>query len=383
MSVANRLMVTVSPHLHKEGETIQRAMKDVLIALVPAALWAIVVFGFNVVYILAVSCITAALTELVMRRIMGRKPTLFDMSAMVTAVLFAFLLPPTTPLWVVAIGVFIAVGVGKELFGGLGKNIFNPAIFGRVVLWFSPLAIYTQKFVKPFYWKDSGFFTPIAASISETAAGRVVYKTLAGGVTDVVSAATPLSLFKSGRMLTDMVTGPTPVGATWLTSSGRPSLGALFLGLRSGCIGEVSILALLIGAAYLIYRRTIDWRIPAGIIGSFFLLNLIAWYYPVHHLFMGGLVLGAFFMATDWVTSPVSRRGKWIFAIGIGVTTFIIRYWGARPEGMALAIFIWNPLALLIDRYVAVPKFGEVKPPLFNRLPSLPEPSSQPAQKKA
>jgi electron transport complex protein RnfD len=157
----------------------------------------------------------------------------------------------------------------------------------------------------------------------------------------------------------------------------------MFLGLESGCIGEVSVLALLIGAAYLIYRRTIDWRIPAGIIGSFFLLNLIAWYYPVHHLFMGGLVLGAFFMATDWVTSPVSRRGKWIFAIGIGVTTFIIRYWGARPEGMALAIFIWNPLALLIDRYVAVPKFGEVKPPLFNRLPSLPEPSSQPAQKKA
>ncbi|MEJ5186452.1 MAG: RnfABCDGE type electron transport complex subunit D [Candidatus Geothermincolales bacterium] len=383
MSVANSLMVTVSPHLHKEGETIQRAMKDVLIALVPAALWAIVVFGFNVVYILAVSCITAALTELVMRRIMGRKPTLFDLSAMVTAVLFAFLLPPTTPLWVVAIGVFIAVGVGKELFGGLGKNVFNPAIFGRVVLWFSPLAIYTQKFVKPFYWKDSGFFTPIATSISETAAGRVVYKTLAGGVTDVVSAATPLSLFKSGRMLTDIVTGPTPVGATWLTSSGRPNLGALFLGLKSGCIGEVSVLALLIGAAYLIYRKTIDWRIPAGIIGSFFLLNLIAWFYPVHHLFMGGLILGAFFMATDWVTSPVSRRGKWIFAIGIGVTTFILRYWSARPEGMALAIFIWNPLAILIDRYVAVPKFGEVNPPLFNKLPSLPEPSSQPAKKEA
>ena len=384
MKVADKMLVTVSPHLHKKDETIQRAMKDVLIALTPAAVWALVVFGFNVVYILAVSCITAALSEVVMRKIMRRKPTLRDYSAMVTAVLFAFLLPPTTPLWVVAIGAFLAVGVGKELFGGLGKNIFNPAIFARVLLWFSPLAVYTTKYVKPFFWKASGFFTPIATSIHEGAVGRVVYKTLAGNpVADVTTAATPLSLLKSGKWLPDVVSGPTPVGATWVTSGGKPNFWSLFLGAKSGCIGEVCILALLIGGAYLLWRGTIDWRIPAGIIGTFFLLTLVTWHHPVYNLLSGGLFLGSFFMATDWVTSPVTRRGKWIFAVGIGATVFILRFWSLRPEGMALAIFLWNIGTLVIDRYIAVPKFGEVGAKVFNRLPVLPEPAPEPAKKQA
>ena len=380
--MAEKIMTTPSPHLHKKQETIDRAMRDVLIALTPAAIWALVVFGMNVVYIIAVSCITAALSELVMRKILGRKATLRDLSAMVTAVLFAFLLPPTTPLWVVAIGAFIAVAVAKELFGGLGKNVFNPAIFARVVLWFSPLALYTTKYVKPFFWRGSNFFTPIATSINNNVSGRVVYKTLAGNTTSIVSAATPLSLLKSGRWGVNVVTGPTPIGATWTTSSGRPSLASLFLGLKSGCIGEVSVLLLLLGGLYLIYRGTIDWRIPVGIIGAFFLLFLVTWNKPVYNLFAGGLFLGAFFMATDWVTSPVTRRGKWIFAVGIGVTIFILRFWSPRPEGVALAIFIWNPITLLIDRYIAVPKFGEVKTPLFNKLPILPEPAPKPAEKK-
>jgi electron transport complex protein RnfD len=378
------MMVTVSPHLHKKDETIQRAMRDVLIALTPAAIWALVVFGMNVVYIIAVSMATAALSEVIMRRLMGRKETLSDLSAMVTALLFAFLLPPTTPLWVVAIGSFIAVAIAKELFGGLGKNIFNPAIFARVVLWFTPLALYTQKFVKPFFWKSVGFFTPVHTTINTNVTGNAVYTTITGkGALDVVTAATPLSLLKSGKMLADVVTGPTPVGATWVTSSGRPNLASIFLGLKSGCIGEVCILALLLGGIYLIYRKTVDWRIPAGIIGSFFLLTLVTWYYPIYNLLGGGLILGAFFMATDWVTSPVSKRGKWIFAVGIGVTIFVLRFWGPRPEAVALAIFIWNPLTLLIDRYIAVPKFGEVKAPLFNQLPTLPEPAPEPAKKEA
>ena len=383
MQVAEKTTVTVSPHLHKKDENIQRAMRDVLIALTPAAIWAVIVFGFNVFYIIAVSMITAALSEVVMRKIFKRKITLKDLSAMVTGLLFAFLLPPTTPLWVVAIGAFIAVAVAKELFGGLGKNVFNPAIFARLFLWLVPLGIYTTKFVKPFYWKTTGFFTPVFTSINTGVTGNTVYKTLAGNTTDLVTAATPLSLLKSGKMLPDVIAGPTPVGSTWVTAAGRPTLGSLFLGTISGSIGEISVLLLLVGACYLLWRRTIDWRIPTGIIGTFFVLNLIVWNYPLDNLFMGGLILGSFFMATDWVTSPVTRRGKWIYGIGIGATVFLIRFIWYRPEGVAMAIFIWNAVTLAIDRYIAVPKFGEVGMPMFNKLPYLPEPAPEPAKKEA
>jgi electron transport complex protein RnfD len=381
MKVADTIQVTVSPHLHKKDETISRGMMDVLIALTPVTLWAIVVFGFNVVYIVAVSMITAVLTEFVMRKLFRREVTVNDYSALVTALLFALLLPPTTPLWVVAIGSFIAIAIAKELFGGLGNNIFNPAIFARVVIWFSPLAIYTQRYVKPFFWKSTGFFSPVATSISEGTAGRALYKTLAGNPTSLVTAATPLSLLKSGKVLPAMVTGPTPVGATWLTSSGRPSFGSIFLGLKSGSIGELSILLLILGGIYLIWRGTIDWRIPVGIIGAFFILVLVTWYHPIDNLFGGGLFLGAVFMATDWVTSPVTRRGKWVYAVGIGVTLFFLRFFGARPEGMALSIFIWNPITLLIDRYIAKPRFGDVASPIFNKIPFVMQPAAKAAPK--
>lgn len=371
---ANRFLVTVSPHLHEKGQTIERGMRDVLIALVPAVLVALVVFGMNVLYIIAVSMITAGLTELVMRKILGRKVSLADLSAMVTGLLFALILPPTTPLWVVAIGAFIAIAVGKELFGGLGKNIFNPAMFARIALMISPLAVYVAKYAKPFFWKASGFFTPVATSINDGTAGRVVYKSIAGSTVNVVTGATPLSLLKSGKMLVSTVTGPTPVGATWLTGTGRPSFWSTFLGMKSGCIGEISVLALLIGGIYLIYRGTIDWRIPVGIIGSFLLLILVTWNYPVYQLFGGGLWLGSFFMATDWVTSPMTRRGKWIYAVGIGVSIALIRLVTTHPEGVAIAILQWNVLTLLIDRYVAKPRFGEVKKPWINRLPVLSRP---------
>ncbi len=375
----DNLVVTPPPHLRSK-EQIPVAMRDVLIALAPAAVWALVVFGFNVVLILAVSCATAALTEVVMRKLLRRKITLGDYSAMVTAVLFAFLLPPTTPLWVVAIGSFIAIAVFKELMGGLGKNVVNPAITARLLLWITPLGVYTTKFVRPFYWRASGFFTPITTSISK---GVASFQTLAGNSVDVVAAATPLSLLKSGRWGVEVVTGATPIGATWTNGAGRPTIGSLFLGLKSGCIGEVSVLLLLIGGLYLIWRGTIDWRIPTGIICSFLLLNLITWNEPIYNLFAGGLFLGAFFMATDWVTSPVTRRGKWIYAVGIGVTVFLIRLLHYRPEGVAIAIFLWNIGTLLIDRYIAQPKFGEVGAGLFNKLPVLPEPVPQPAKKEA
>ena len=378
----NKFLVTVSPHLHEKGQTIERGMLDVLIALVPVVIVALIVYGMNAIYVIAVSMITAGLTEVVMRKILGRKVELKDLSAMVTGLLFALILPPTTPLWVVAIGAFIAIAVAKELFGGLGKNIFNPALFARLALMISPLALYTQKYVTPFFWKSSGFFTPIATSINDNVAGRVVYRTLAGATkVNVVTGATPLSLLKSGKLLANTVTGPTPVGATWLTSAGRPSFWSTFLGLKSGCIGEISVLALLIGGIYLIWRGTIDWRIPVGIIGSFFILMLVTWNHPIYQLFGGGLWLGSLFMATDWVTSPMAKRGKWIYAVGIGVSIALIRLVSPWPEGVAIAILQWNVLTLLIDRYIAEPKFGEVKKPWFNKLPVFSKP--KPAPEKA
>jgi len=232
------LLVTVSPHLHERGQTIQKAMRDVLIALSPVVLVALIVYGMNAIYIIAVSVIVAGLSEWVMRKIMRRKPTLGDLSAMVTGLIFALILPPTTPLWVVAIGSFVAVAIGKELFGGLGKNVFNPALFGRVFLMISPLVIYVSKYAKPFFWKSTTFFTPVQTVVNHNVSGGVQYETLTGGVVTsglsyypALTGATPLSLLKSGKMLANTVTGPTPVGATWLTSSGRPSFWSLFLGM--------------------------------------------------------------------------------------------------------------------------------------------------------
>ncbi len=371
--------LAVSPHLHEKGQTIQSGMRDVLIALSPAGIMALIVFGMNAFYVVLVSVVTACLTEVVMRWILGRKQTLRDLSAVLTGVLLAFLLPATTPLWVVAIGAFLAVGVAKELFGGLGKNMFNPALFGRVALMISPLWLYIAKFPKPFFYRTVGFFTPVSVAIDNSVAGRVIYRGLTGSVYDrVVTSATRLSLLKSGRMLATTISGPTPVGSTWVTSAGRPTFWAQLVGLHAGCIGEVSVLALAVGACWLLYRRTIDWRIPAGIFAAFLLVMLIAWDYPIYNIMSGGLWLGAFFMATDWVTSPMTRRGKWIYGIGIGLAIALIRLYSPLPEGVAIAILQWNVLTLLIDRYVAEPRFGEVKKSWWNRLPVYQKPKAAP-----
>jgi electron transport complex protein RnfD len=289
----------------------------------------------------------------------------------VTGLLFAFLLPPTTPLWVVAIGAFIAVAVAKELFGGLGNNVFNPALLARVVLMFTPLSIYLAKYVQPFFWKQAGFFTPVTTSVVERGAGVVAYQTLAGVRLDAVNAATPLSLLHAGKV-GDAITGATPVGATWFTAGGRPSTLALFLGLKAGSIGEISVLALLLGGIYLIWRGTINWRIPVGILAAFTLFNLAAWNSPLYQLMSGAIFLGAFFMATDWVTSPMTNRGMWIYAAGIGVTVAFLRVAGFHAEAVAVAILNWNLFTLAIDRYVARPRFGESRWRIFNRLPEKP-----------
>jgi len=361
----------IAPHLHSE-QTIKRGMTDVLIALIPVVLWGIIAFGINVLLIIVISCLTAIVSEVVMRKILGRKITLRDWSAVLTGLLLALTLPPTVPWWVVIVGSVIAVAIAKELFGGLGRNIFNPALFARVILLFSPFTIYTTKFVRPFWWKTGGFWTLAQTSINDSVAGRVVYTGWTGNaINSLTTSATPLSLLKSGRMLGTAVTGATPVGANFLTSTGKPQLWAMFLGFKAGAIGEVSVLALLLGGIYLVYRGTIDWRIPVGIIGAVFILTWIGGSSPVYQMLGGGLFLGSFFMATDWVTSPITRQGKWIYAVGIGATIAIFRLVSALPEGVAISILYWNVITLLIDRYVARPHFGDATRPVFNRLPKL------------
>jgi electron transport complex protein RnfD len=374
------MAITAPPHLHNVGETIPRAMLDVIIALIPALAVAVVVFGMNVIYIVTVSVVVAALSELLMRTITRRKVTLYDLSAVVTGLLFAFLLPPTTPLWVVAIGAFIAVALAKELFGGLGKNVFNPALLARVILMITPLSIYTARYVKPFFWKQVGFFTPVTTRVLDGTAGTVAYQTMAGARLDAVNAATPLSLLQAGK-LTDAVAGATPVGATWFSSGGRPSLLSLLFGFRSGSIGEISVLALFLGGIYLILRGTINWRIPVGILSAFFLVNLVTWSSPIYQLLSGSLFLGAFFMATDWVTSPMTNRGKWVYAVGIGITIAAIRMTGVHAEGVALAILNWNLLTLVIDRYLGRPRFGESRWRILNYMPVRPKPAGMPKSK--
>jgi len=199
-AAAGPIQVTAPPHLHKFGETIPRAMLDVLIALIPALVIAVVVFGMNVIYIVTVSVVVACLSEALIRTLTRRKVTLYDLSAVVTGLLFAFLLPPTTPLWVVAIGAFIAVALAKELFGGLGKNVFNPALLARVILMITPLSIYTARYVKPFFWKQVGFFTPVTTRVLDGTAGTVAYQTLGGARLDAVNAATPLALLQAGKL---------------------------------------------------------------------------------------------------------------------------------------------------------------------------------------
>ncbi len=386
----SNLLSTVPPHLHKPGETISRGMRDVLIALTPVAVFAVIVYGITAFLVIVVSMLAAGLTEALMCLILRKPLTLKNLSAMVTGLLFAFLLPPTTPLWVVAIGAFLAIFVGKYLFSrwiwnwldgnepsaGLGLNLFNPALLARVMLMFSPLQIYVSKFVRPFFWNGEGvgFFKPVFTSFSQGVA------TFSG---DAVSAATPLSLFKSGRMLADTVTGPTPVGATWVTSAGRPSFWSTFLGFKSGSIGEISVLLLLLGGIYLIWRGTINWRIPVGIIGAFFFIVLVGWDHPVEQLLGGGLFLGAFFMATDWVTSPMTDKGAWAYALGIGLAISVWRLSTGRPEGVALAILTFNMVVPLIDRYVARTRFGAMQATHLNKLPALPKPSPVPARKEA
>jgi electron transport complex protein RnfD len=303
-----KLVVSSSPHL-KSPDDIQSIMVDVLIALFPVALMAVFLFGYRALITMIIAMFFAMATEAIILR---NGKFFGDGSAAVTGLLLAMTLPPAPPWWIVAIGSIVAIAIGKQIYGGLGHNIFNPALVGRAVL---------------------------LVSWSTHVAGNVWLKPVPFGFTaDMVTQASPLVNYKA-------------------------SLGDLFLGTVPGSLGETSALALIIGAVWLFYRGHIDWRIPGGFIGIVFILGLISGGFSMglYHVLAGGVLLGALFMATDMVTSPVTPTGKLIFGVGCGVVTMAIRLFGGLPEGVTFGILLMNGLTPLIDNLTLPKKFGEVK----------------------
>lgn len=309
------LVITSSPHVHS-ADNVPNAMRDVLIALCPALAAALYCFGLPALLVILACVGSAWAAEVVCLKAMNKEPRTGECSAIVTGLLLAFCVPPSLPVWMAVIGSVFSIVIAKHLFGGLGQNIFNPALVGRAFLLASfPVAMTT--------WS-----TPL----------------------DGVTTASPLGIMKEAA------------------GQALPALSQLFLGTVAGSIGETSALAILLGGGYLLYRKVIDWRIPCAFLGTVFVLTLMAGaikgeglWYPFFHLCAGGLLLGAFFMATDWVTSPVTKLGRIIFGIGCGALVVLIRLKGGYPEGVAYSILLMNVVTPLIDRYTKSRVFGRVK----------------------
>ena len=308
------LNVSGSPRVHS-GESVKKIMWSVVLALVPAFLVSVFYFGLPVIILTLVSVGCCVLFEyLIQRFIMKVEPTVSDGSAVVTGMLLAFNVPANLPIWMLVVGALVAIGIAKMPFGGLGHNPFNPALVARVFMLIAfPVAMTTWPVAEPIW-----------------------------GFADAVTGPTPLGLLKEGATV-DM--------------SQMPTYTNMLVGQMGGSFGEVSAIALLIGAAFLMWKRVISWHIPVSFLlavfvfaGIFWLIDPTHYANPFFHLLTGGLILGAFFMATDMVTSPVSTRGMLVFGCGCGLLTIIIRLFGAYPEGVSFSILIMNSLVPLINK---------------------------------
>ncbi len=307
----NPLVISSSPHLHC-GMTTRGVMLDVLIALSPAAAASMLLFGWRsaaVIIVCVASCLAAEYLSCI---VLKRPHTVGDLSATVTGLLLALNLPATIPLWQAAIGGAAAIVVAKQMFGGLGQNFVNPALFGRIVL----LASFPESMNK--------WMIPLQGQ----------------GGADVITSATPLAMLSQGAEV-------------------EYSLKELFVGIRPGSLGETCVLALLLGGIYLVTRRVISPTIPVVYIATVFIMAWLLGQNPLVHILSGGLMLGAIFMATDYSTSPINTAGKVVFAVGCGLITVLIRFYGSLPEGVSFAILIMNILVPLIERATRPLPFGE------------------------
>lgn len=333
------LVISSSPHAH-DGSSVDRIMWDVVMALTPALLAAIFFFGLDALRLVGVCVATCLVTEWGCRKLMKRPSSLSDWSAVVTGLLLAFNLPPGLPTWMAVAGSIFAIAIAKQIFGGLGYNPFNPALAARAFMLISFTGAMTtwSKSTWPSLLTDHWVDTMTAAS------------------RDAMTTATPLGLIKEAIKSGEGLPSFTP-----------QMLQDFFLGNMNGCIGETSALALLLGATYLIYRKVITWHIPVAYILTVFIYAAVLRQFwpsesitPLAHVLSGGLMLGALFMATDMVTSPVTQRGMLIFGIGCGVITMLIRTskTGAYPEGVCFAILIMNAFTPLINRATRNQVFG-------------------------
>ena len=325
----NLKLIATSNHHIRGSETTSSIMLDVIIAMLPALAFAIFNFGLRALTLTAVSVVGCIFWEWLYRKLMKKPQSIGDLSCVVTGMLLAFVCPVQMPYWTILIGDFFAIIVVKQLFGGIGKNFLNPALAGRAVL----LASYAGTMTS---WVDP-------------AAGKAP---IIGSVADVVTTATPLAVMKTGDFaaLTDTY-----------------NVGNMFIGQIPGSLGEVSALALLIGGAYLIWRKVINWQTPVSYIATVAVLTFLfpkqgsGLEWMLYSVFGGGLFLGAFFMATDYATSPVTKKGQLIFGIGCGLFTVLIRYCGSYNEGVCYSIMVMNLLVALIDKYTKPTRFGVVK----------------------
>jgi electron transport complex protein RnfD len=315
-----KLIISPAPHIHG-GDSVSKNMTGVMIALVPALLAGLYFFGLGALIVTVTAIVSCVLFEfLIQKFIIKGETTIMDGSAALTGLLLAFNLPSNLPIWMIIIGSLIAIGVAKMSFGGLGNNPFNPALVGRVFLLISfPVEMTTWPVVEP----------------------------LTTAYLDANTGATLLSMLKEG-------------------SATLPSTMDMLIGNKPGSLGEISAIALLIGLVYMLIRKIITWHIPVSIFatvivfaGILYLIDPSEYMSPVVHLLSGGLMLGSIFMATDYVTSPMNPRGMWIYGVGIGILTVVIRTWGAYPEGVSFAILIMNGFTPLINFYVKPKRFGE------------------------
>ncbi len=332
--MSNKFIVSPSPHVFGK-DTTSKLMRDVLIALLPAFVVTVVIYGTQALVLTGVAVVSCVLFEyLIQKFLLKGANTISDYSAILTGVLLAFNLPIGVPIWMVILGSLVSIGIAKMSFGGLGRNPFNPALVGRVFLLLS---------------------FPVQMTIFETP--DMVREALSGA-TDAMSGATPLAYVKDA------------LKSGYSVSEIMPNLSYqnMLLGVKSGSFGEIGALALILGFVYLLIRKVITWHTPVFIVGSISLFTGILWCInpeqymdPVFHILTGGVLLGSIFMATDYVTSPMSKRGMMIYGVGIGVITILIRVWGAYPEGISFAILIMNAVVPILNKYVKPARFGVSK----------------------
>jgi Na+-translocating ferredoxin:NAD+ oxidoreductase subunit D len=326
----NMLTVSGSPHVYSE-ESVPKIMYGVVLSLIPAALVSFYFFGLAAILVTLTAVVSCMFFEFIIQKYLLKGPvTVLDGSAIITGLLLAFIVPASLPLWMVVIGSLVAIGMAKMSFGGLGKNIFNPALVGRVFLMIS-------------FPVDMNMYPKPAAMSTQ--------------LTDIISGPTPLAIVKEGVAQGEKVSDLLPK---------VPEYVDLLMGNMGGSVGEISAIAILLGGIYMLIRKIITWEIPAAYLGSviilagaLWLLNPEVYVDPLFHLVTGGLMLGALYMATDMVTSPMSRWGMIVYGIGCGFLTIIIRIFGAYPEGVAFAILIMNAFVPLINRGFRPQHFGE------------------------